>query len=104
MPRWGGGKGSFKGLAPLASRLGLAAGGNSRSTVMKTPRRHFIVPDTQIRPGVPTQHLDWVAHDEPYRDAQSNGEWRGVVCLNEVRDGTYDVMPLSMDYLSRKYS
>jgi hypothetical protein len=25
------------------------------------PRRHFIVPDTQTRPGVPTEHLDWCA-------------------------------------------
>lgn len=43
-------------------------------------------------------------HDEEYRDAQSNGEWRGIVVLNEVRgDGDYDVMPLSMNYLRRKY-
>lgn len=26
-----------------------------------TPRRHLIVPDTQVRPGVPTDHIDWVA-------------------------------------------
>jgi hypothetical protein len=44
-------------------------------------------------------------HDEHYRDAQSNGEWRGIVVLNEVRDGgNYDVMPLSMNYLRRRYS
>lgn len=42
-------------------------------------------------------------HDEHYRDAQSNGEWRGIVVLNEVREGNYDVMPLSMDYLRRKF-
>ena len=43
-------------------------------------------------------------HDEEYRDAQSNGEWRGIVVLNEVRgDGAYDIMPLSMDYMRRKY-
>lgn len=42
-------------------------------------------------------------HDEEYRDRQSNGEWRGIVVLNEVRDGTYDIMPLSMEYLLRKY-
>ena len=43
-------------------------------------------------------------HDEEYRDAQSNGEWRGIVVLNEVRgDGDLDVMPLSMSYLQRKY-
>lgn len=42
-------------------------------------------------------------HDEQYRGPQCNGEWRGVICLNEVRDGTYDIMPLSIDYLRRKY-
>jgi hypothetical protein len=26
------------------------------------------------------------------------------VVLNEVRDGQYDIMPLSMDYLRRRYS
>lgn len=25
------------------------------------PRRHFVIPDTQIRPGVPTDHIDWIA-------------------------------------------
>ncbi len=44
-------------------------------------------------------------HDESYRGLQSNGEWRGIVVLNEARDGgNYDVMPLSMDYLRRRFS
>jgi hypothetical protein len=42
-------------------------------------------------------------HDEDYRGLQSNGEWRGIVVLNEVHNGGYDIMPLSMDYLRRKY-
>jgi len=43
-------------------------------------------------------------HDEKYRGLQSNGEWRGVVVLNEVREGgKYDIMPLTMDYLLRKF-
>jgi hypothetical protein len=43
-------------------------------------------------------------HDEEYKGAQANGHWRGVVVLNEVRDGgNLDVMPLSMSYLQRKY-
>ena len=34
-------------------------------------RRHLIIPDTQIRPGVPTKHLEWIAawalkHHESY--------------------------------------
>lgn len=43
-------------------------------------------------------------HDEHYRDAQSNGEWRGLIVMNEVNNGTYDIMPLSMEYLRKKYS
>jgi hypothetical protein len=42
-------------------------------------------------------------HDEDYRGAQGQGHWRGVVVLNEVRDGDYCVMPLTLEYLCRKY-
>lgn len=42
-------------------------------------------------------------HDEAYRGRQGNGEWRGVVVLNEVRDGDFCIMPLTLDYLCRKY-
>ena len=44
-------------------------------------------------------------HHESYRpeDVQTS-EWNGIVVLNEVRNGTYDLMPLSIDYLRRKFS
>ena len=42
-------------------------------------------------------------HDEAYKGRQGNGHWRGVVVLNEVEDGTYDIMPLSMSYLKRTF-
>lgn len=42
-------------------------------------------------------------HDEGYRGPQCNNEWRGIIVLNEVKDGDYDVMPLSMSYLERKF-
>lgn len=42
-------------------------------------------------------------HEEHYRDVQSNGEWRGLVVLNEVNAGNYDIMPLSMNYLRGRY-
>lgn len=42
-------------------------------------------------------------HDEKYRGLQSNSEWRGIVVLNEVHDGKYDIMPLSMAYLQRRF-
>lgn len=59
-------------------------------------------------PGKLTRHGlvagSFYMHDEKYRGLQSNSEWRGIVMLNEVRDGgNYDIMPLSMDYLLRRY-
>lgn len=43
-------------------------------------------------------------HHEHYRaeDVQLS-EWNGVVVLNGVRDGDYDLMPLRMDYLQETY-
>lgn len=59
-------------------------------------------------PGDVTRHGlvagSFYLHDEHYRGNQGNGEWRGIIVLNEVHDGKYDIMPLSMDYLRRKYS
>lgn len=42
-------------------------------------------------------------HREVYRGNQGNHHWRGIVVLNQVKDGHYDVMPLSMQYLCRRY-
>ena len=42
-------------------------------------------------------------HDEDYKGRQGNGHWRGMVVLNEVKDGGFDIMPLSMSYLERKF-
>lgn len=41
-------------------------------------------------------------HDEPYK-GMANTHWRGVVVLNEVKNGTFCEMPLTIDYLCRKY-
>ena len=38
-------------------------------------------------------------HNEEYRGVQGRGEWRGIVVLNGVRNGDYNIMPLDMDYL-----
>jgi hypothetical protein len=43
-------------------------------------------------------------HCEGYRGAQGRDEWRGIVVLNEVQDGDFCVMPLTLDYLRRKYA
>lgn len=42
-------------------------------------------------------------HDEQYRGLQGNEEWRGIVVLNEVNEGDYCVMPLTMSYLQRRF-
>lgn len=41
-------------------------------------------------------------HDEDFK-GMANAHWRGVVVLNEVRDGEFCEMPLTLDYLCRKY-
>lgn len=41
-------------------------------------------------------------HDEPYK-GQANSHERCVVVLNEVRNGRFSEMPLTLDYLCRKY-
>lgn len=42
-------------------------------------------------------------HIEPYRGAQGQRHWRGVLINNEVENGECCPMPLSLDYLCRKY-
>lgn len=43
-------------------------------------------------------------HDEDYKGYQGNAHWRGIVMLHDVRDGTFDPMFISLDYLKRRYS
>lgn len=43
-------------------------------------------------------------HHETYRTADvQNAEWSGIVILNRVQRGDYDLMPLRMEYLREKY-
>ena len=42
-------------------------------------------------------------HDEKYKTPQGNRHWRGVIVKNEVQDGEYDIMKISLSYLLRKY-
>lgn len=43
-------------------------------------------------------------HDEEYMGHQGNKHWRGVWMLHEVNDGEFDEMPVSINYLLRKYA
>ncbi len=42
-------------------------------------------------------------HNEDYLGPQGNTHWRGIVVCHDVRKGEYDIMPVSMDYLCRRY-
>lgn len=42
-------------------------------------------------------------HDEGYLNPQTNHHWRGIYMLHEVRDGQFDEMPVSLDFLREKY-
>jgi hypothetical protein len=43
-------------------------------------------------------------HDEDYLGAQGNKHWRGFLMLHEVVDGGFDLMPVSLDYVNKKYA
>jgi len=42
-------------------------------------------------------------HDEDYLGPQGNKHWRGVLMLHDVSDGEFDLMPVSLPFLMRKY-
>lgn len=42
-------------------------------------------------------------HDEDYKGPQGNHHWRGILVKHEVRDGQFDLMEVSLDYLCRRY-
>ncbi len=43
-------------------------------------------------------------HNEEYMGNQGNNHWRGLVVLHEVKDGQFDEMFVSLDYLRKKYA
>ena len=42
-------------------------------------------------------------HDEEYKGYQGNAHWRGVVVLNDVREGSFSPMFVDIEYLRRRY-
>ena len=43
-------------------------------------------------------------HDEDYLTPQTNGSWSGIWILHEVNDGSFDEMPISLNFLKMKYA
>ena len=42
-------------------------------------------------------------HDEDYLGPQGNKHWRGILMLHAVTNGEFDLMPVSLDFLRKKY-
>ena len=42
-------------------------------------------------------------HDEDYMGPQGNHHWRGVLMLNDVHNGGFEPMPITLKYLKDKY-
>jgi len=42
-------------------------------------------------------------YDHDYIGPQHKDHWKGIVYKHEVKDGSYDIMPVSLNYLCRKY-
>lgn len=43
-------------------------------------------------------------HEEEYMGTQGNKHWRGIVMLNEVVNGSFDEMFVSLNFLAKKYA
>lgn len=41
--------------------------------------------------------------EQPYLSVQTNESWAGIWMLNEINDGAFDEMPVSLSYLKEKY-
>lgn len=42
-------------------------------------------------------------HHEDYLGPQGNVHWRGCLMFHEVNDGQFDLMPVSLDFLNKRY-
>lgn len=43
-------------------------------------------------------------HNEDYMSSQGNRHWRGFLMLHDVKDGEFDFMNVSLDYINKKYA
>lgn len=43
-------------------------------------------------------------HDEEYLNSQTNGSWSGIWMLHNVKEGSFDEMPVPLHYLRNKYA
>jgi len=88
--------------------------GGTTTNILKHVGHSFVVGHAQ-KLDVTTRHLatgqqQWgiiagacYLHDESYKGYQGNHHWRGVIMMHDVKEGTFDPMFISLDYLRRKY-
>lgn len=43
-------------------------------------------------------------HNEDYLGYQGNKHWRGLLMLHEVKNGNFDLMPVSLDFINKRYA
>lgn len=43
-------------------------------------------------------------HDEDYMSSQGNNHWRGFLMCHDVHDGQFDLMPVSLSYINKRYA
>lgn len=65
--------------------------------------QHGMIHDALGRPKLGLVWGTCYQHDEDYLGPQGNARFNGVMMKNEVKDGFYCGMPLSVDYLKEKY-
>lgn len=72
----------------------------SRNSPVKTPKKHLILPDCQVKPGVPTEHLSWIGQYIVEKQPDV------IVCIGDFADlcslSSYDVGKKSFE--GRRYN
>lgn len=43
-------------------------------------------------------------HDEDYMSSQGNNHWRGFLMLHDIKDGEFDLMNVSLNYINKRYA
>lgn len=79
-------KADIQGTIPIS----LAAAATSTSTHFE-PRKHLMIPDTQIKPGVPLYHIEWIGQyivDNPPDRLIMIGDWYDLPSLSSYDKGT----------------
>ena len=84
------------------------------SSILKTVGKSFVVGhkqvlDITIRPTIDGKQQIGIVNgacydfDEGYKGYQGNNHFRGIIMLHEVEDGFGLPMPVSLEFLKKKY-